>query len=104
MCEYPPAGLAMPTIELFHTIDITAAILRGSSLKELGTFFQVIDTGFQSFELDWSNNGETLAVAGKMWEMPCQESHTFSYVNAVKLYSKTGTLLYNIRIPSENVS
>lgn len=64
---------------------------------------QVIKTGFQNYVVDWTNNGEMLAVAGKAKDVPSRADHSFTYVNAVKFYNDEGNLIYQVLVPSIKV-
>lgn len=65
--------------------------------------FKVLQTGFQSYCVDWTNSGELLAVAGKSREFAIKSNHTIRYENVLHFYNDSGTLIYNISIPSKTV-
>ena len=65
---------------------------------------QIIEAGFQSYVFDWTNSGETLAVAGKVGEVACKEGQSFRYLNEVKFYNDQGNLISKVPIPSEKVT
>jgi hypothetical protein len=73
------------------------------TLKLIFLSVQVIKTGFQNFSMDWTNNGNLLAVAGKSKEIACRSDHTIRYINMVHFYNENGGLILRSRIPFETV-
>ena len=65
--------------------------------------FQVLQTGFQNYHVDWTNSGELLAVAGKFREIAVKSNHTIRYINVLHFYNDTGQMVYKIKIPCETV-
>jgi len=53
--------------------------------------------------MDWTNNGNYLAVAGKSQEMAFKSDHSIHYTNVVNFYDDCGNLILKAKIPSHSV-
>ena len=64
----------------------------------------MIHTSFHdNYVVDWTNSGESLAVAGKVRETPCPADHSFRFQNEIQFFSDEGATIYSAQIPSEKV-